>query len=199
MNHRNSEYIGKNDTDSDTTRRKEEQKEAYIALRSQINRVVADVLNLRKRIETQKMEAMQVNKETFCKDVIEVADSLQSLLERRSNEDPENPHVEALHEGLRLTEENMQKIFQKHGLARVVPEKERLSSDVYLTESNVPTSDGSLSTRYDSEGNDANFTKPGYVLNGQVLRQPARETIHGLEEQNESNGSKQKCFHHVQL
>lgn len=102
---------------------------------------------------------------SFCKDLLEVADVLEKATESVPQEEvtPQNPHLKSLYDGLRMTGQQMQKVFHKHGLVRLHPEG--LKFDPYEHEAlfHAPV-EGK------APGTVAVVTKVGYKLHGRTLR-----------------------------
>ncbi|CAN7999749.1 unnamed protein product [Ixodes pacificus] len=86
-------------------------------------RSLADSENLRMRMLKQVEEARVFGIQKFCKDLLDVADVLDSALSSVPEEAivPDNPHLHSLFTGLKMTQAQMQTVFRRHGLTQLNP------------------------------------------------------------------------------
>ncbi|VDD74760.1 unnamed protein product [Mesocestoides corti] len=88
-------------------------------------RALAEAENVRKRMLRQIDEAKLFGIQSFCKDLLEVADILEKATESAPEsqlEEGVNPHFRQLFEGLRMTDAQLMKVFGKHNLHKIAPE-----------------------------------------------------------------------------
>ncbi|XP_078534645.1 grpE protein homolog 1, mitochondrial [Lissotriton helveticus] len=92
-------------------------------LTDKYKRALADTENLRQRSQKLIDEAKIYGIQSFCKDLLEVADILEKATESVPKEEikADNPHLKNLYEGLVMTEGQMQKVFKKHGIRKLNP------------------------------------------------------------------------------
>jgi len=79
--------------------------------------------NIRQRMMKQIEDAKLFGIQKFCKDLLEVADVLQTActsvpIEELNNQ---NKHLKSLYEGLQMTESQLQNVFRRHGLSQINP------------------------------------------------------------------------------
>ena len=137
-------------------------------------RALAETENIRSRMIKQVDDAKIFGIQGFCKDLLEVADVLNLAIENTNpNKKPKEEsvssqsHVEQLNSmfnGLVMTEKQLIKIFEKHGLTRISPQKGDLfDPNLHDAIFRVPDADSKSGTIFTS-------TKTGFVLRGRVIR-----------------------------
>ncbi|KAL8194321.1 UNVERIFIED_CONTAM: GrpE protein 1, mitochondrial [Gekko kuhli] len=128
-------------------------------------RALADVENLRQRTQKLVEEAKLYGIQSFCKDLLEVADVLEKATESVPKEElkDENPHLKSLYEGLAMTEVQIQKVFGKHGLVKLNPLGAKFDPYEHEALFHVPV-EGK------EPGTVALVSKVGYKLHGRTLR-----------------------------
>ncbi|NXG20556.1 GRPE1 protein, partial [Grallaria varia] len=128
-------------------------------------RALADTENVRQRSQKLVEEAKLYGIQSFCKDLLEVADILEKATESVPKEEikDENPHLKSLYEGLVMTEVQIQKVFKKHGLLRLNPVGAKF--DPYEHEALFHTP-----MEGQEPGTIALVSKIGYKLHGRTLR-----------------------------
>ncbi|XP_046993615.1 grpE protein homolog, mitochondrial [Schistocerca americana] len=128
-------------------------------------RALADGENLRRRMMKQIEDAKLFGIQSFCKDLLEVADVLGKATESVPKEEIKdtNPHLKSLYEGLKMTEVQLHKVFKRHGLEPINPLNEKFDPNLHeaLFEQEV-------------EGKEAGtvivVTNTGYKLHERVIR-----------------------------
>lgn len=98
-------------------------------LQDKYKRALADGENLRNRLSKQISEAKIFGIQSFCKDLLDVADVLNKATETIPKEElnKNNPHLTSLYEGLVMTEAQLQTVFKRHGLEIVNPINEKFN------------------------------------------------------------------------
>jgi len=100
----------------------ENERTKYRELDDKYKRSLADSENLRvrltKQIQDQKLFAIQ----NFCKDLTDIEDILRLAIDSVPKEKlTESKHLKELYEGLTMTEAQLLKVFNRHGLQQVNP------------------------------------------------------------------------------
>ncbi|KAM8808113.1 grpE protein homolog 1, mitochondrial [Eudromia elegans] len=128
-------------------------------------RALADAENVRQRSQKLVEEAKLYGIQSFCKDLLEVADILEKATESVPKEEikDENPHLKSLYEGLVMTEVQIQKVFKKHGLLRLDPVGAKFDPYEHEALFHAPV-EGK------EPGTVALVSKIGYKLHGRTLR-----------------------------
>ncbi|XP_043368423.1 grpE protein homolog 1, mitochondrial isoform X2 [Dermochelys coriacea] len=128
-------------------------------------RALADTENLRQRSQKLVEEAKLYGIQSFCKDLLEVADVLEKATESVPKEElkDENPHLKNLYDGLVMTEVQIQKVFKKHGLLKLNPVGAKFDPYEHEALFHAPM-EGK------EPGSIALVSKVGYKLHGRTLR-----------------------------
>ena len=100
--------------------------EAQVAeLRDRYVRAYADAENLRKRTEREKADIAKYAVTGFARDMVAIADNLGRALDAASGTDEEQSGtLKALLEGVALTDQELRKSLEKHGVRAIAAEGE---------------------------------------------------------------------------
>ncbi|XP_070168153.1 grpE protein homolog, mitochondrial isoform X2 [Polyergus mexicanus] len=106
-----------------------ELKESKDALEDKYKRALAEGENIRVRLTKQINDAKLFGIQSFCKDLLDVADILGKATESvpKAEITEKNPHLKSLYEGLIMTEAQLHKVFKKHGLISLNPINEKFN------------------------------------------------------------------------
>jgi len=128
-------------------------------------RALAEMENLRQRTERQVADMRRYGIATFARDVLAVADNMSRALEALDAElrEKAEPSVKALLDGVELTERELIKVLEKHGITRFDPKGEKF--DPNLHQAMYEAADPSLPA-----GTIAQVVQPGYMIGDRVLR-----------------------------
>lgn len=128
-------------------------------------RSLAEAENTRIRMRRQVDEAKIYGIQSFCKDLLEVADVLSTALQSVPPEaiDGDNKVLKSLFSGLEMTEKQLQTVFRRHGLTQINPLGQKFD----------PNSQHALFEVVDADkepGSVAIVTKIGYKLHDRTIR-----------------------------
>ncbi|KAM8938843.1 grpE protein homolog 1, mitochondrial [Pelodytes ibericus] len=128
-------------------------------------RALAETENLRQRSQTMVEEAKLYGIQGFCKDLLEVADTLEKATESVPKEEIKdgNTHLKNLYDGLVMTEVQMQKVFKKHGVVKLNPVDATFDPYEHEALFHAPVEGKQAGTV-------ALVTKVGYKLHKRILR-----------------------------
>lgn len=81
----------------------------------------------------QVQDAKTFGIQSFCKDLLEVADVLNRATESvpKTEVSDQNPHLKNLYEGLLMTEKQLKIVFKRHGLEQVNPLNEKFNPNFH--------------------------------------------------------------------
>lgn len=152
-------------TENALVEEKTQLEEQLKELTDKYKRALADTENLRTRSKKMTDDAKLYGIQSFCKDLLEVADILEKATESVPKEEvsTKNPHLKNLYDGLVMTEVQMQKVFTKHGLVKLNPEGEKFNPYEHEALFHAPV-EGK------EPGTVAVVTKVGYKIHGRTLR-----------------------------
>jgi len=137
--------------------------EAAADFKDKLLRTLAEMENLRKRTEREVADARLYGNTGFARDVLQVADNMHRALTAIGPELRAQADAKALIEGVELTERELHKVLEKHGVKKFSPEGERFDPNVHQA-------------MYEKEtlelppGHVAQVIQSGYMLSDRVLR-----------------------------
>jgi len=140
-------------------------------LRDRLLRSLAEMENLRRRTEKQVADERVYGITSFARDLLGVADNMRRALEAVTPElrATTDTGVKALIEGVELTERELLKVLEKHGVKKLEPLGAKFDPNLHEAMYEVP--DPSVPS-----GTVAQVMQAGYTLGDRVLR-PALVTV----------------------
>jgi molecular chaperone GrpE len=128
-------------------------------------RALAEMENMRRRTERQVADARDYGITAFARDVLAVADNMSRALTALDKElrEKAEPGVKALLDGVDLTERELLKVLDKHGVKKFEPNGEKFDPNLHQAMYEVP--DPSLPA-----GTVAQVVQAGYMIGERVLR-----------------------------
>jgi molecular chaperone GrpE len=128
-------------------------------------RALAEMENLRRRTDREVTDARQYGIASFARDVLAVADNMQRALDAVDpvTRQEADAGLKALMEGIELTERELLKVLEKHGVKKFEPQGERFDPNLHQAMFDLP--DPSLPA-----GTVAQVVQPGYMIGERVLR-----------------------------
>ena len=128
-------------------------------------RSLAEMENLRRRTEREVADARTYGVTSFAREVLAVGDNLQRALDAlgpdvRAGADPA---IQSLIEGVELTERDLLKALEKHGIKKLTPQGEKFDPNLHQAMYEVP--DASV-----PPGTVVQVVQAGYTIGDRVLR-----------------------------
>ncbi|XP_003505282.1 grpE protein homolog 2, mitochondrial [Cricetulus griseus] len=130
-------------------------------------RAVADCENIRRRTQRCVEDAKIFGIQSFCKDLVEVADILEKTAECFSEGAKPEDHkltLEKVFQGLSLLEAKLKSVFAKHGLEKMTPIGDKYDPHEHELISHMPAGVGV------QPGTVALVRQDGYKLHGRTIR-----------------------------
>ncbi len=134
--------------------------------KDRVLRTLAEMENLRKRTEREVNDMRQYGIASFARDVLAVADTMDRALKALDAELQEtaNPGVKALLEGVELTERELLKVLEKHGVKRFEPQKgDKFDPNLHQAMFELPDPS-------QPAGTVAQVVQSGYMIGERMLR-----------------------------
>ena len=134
-------------------------------LKDKLLRTLADMENLRRRTEREVADARAYAVTNFARDMLNVADNVRRALDsvpaetRAAAEGP----LKALVDGIELTERDLIKTLERHGVRPVEPQGQRFDPNLHQAMFEVPNPDV-------ASGTVVQVVQAGYVIGDRVLR-----------------------------
>ncbi|MEA2930414.1 MAG: molecular chaperone GrpE [Hyphomicrobiales bacterium] len=134
-------------------------------LKDRLLRTLAEMENLRRRTEREVADARTYGITAFARDILAVADNMERALKALDAgiRDKADAGVKALLDGVELTERELLKAMEKHGIAKIEPEGQKFDPNLHQAMFEVP--DPSVPA-----GTVVRIVQPGYTIGGRVLR-----------------------------
>ncbi|EDW74985.2 uncharacterized protein Dwil_GK15968 [Drosophila willistoni] len=141
-----------------------EAKEQHSELLDKYKRSLADSENMRTRLNKQIADAKIFGIQSFCKDLLEVADTLGHATQAVPKEKlADNPDLKNLFEGLSMTKASLLQVFKRHGLEPLDPINQKFNPNLHeaLFQKEDKTVDANTVVE---------VTKLGYTLHERCIR-----------------------------
>ena len=134
-------------------------------LKDKLLRTLADMENLRRRTEREVADARTYAVTNFARDMLNAADNVRRALESVPAEASETAEgaLKALVDGIELTERDLLKTLERHGVKRVDPQGQRFDPNLHQAMFEVPNPDV-------TSGTVVQVVQSGYVIGERVLR-----------------------------
>ena len=128
-------------------------------------RTLAEMENLRRRTEREVADTRQYAVANFARDLLGVADNMQRALDTLSADfrDQADPVVKSHIEGVEITERELVKVMEKHGIRRFDPQGQKFDPNLHQAMLEIP--DPSVPS-----GTVVQVMQPGYMIADRVLR-----------------------------
>ncbi len=134
-------------------------------LKDKFLRVMADMENLRRRTEREVADARAYAVANFARDMLNVADNVRRGIETVSDEARASAEgaFKGLIEGIDLTERDLLKILERHGVKKLDPMGQKFDPHLHQAMFEVPNPDV-------ASGTVVQVVQPGFVIGERVLR-----------------------------
>ncbi len=135
-------------------------------LKDKLLRTLAEMENLRRRTEREIAESRIYGVASFARDILAVADNMDRALQmlRAELKEKADAGVKALLDGVELTERELIKVLEKHGVRKFEPQpREKFDPNLHQAMYEVP--DPSLPA-----GTVAQVVQSGYMIGERMLR-----------------------------
>lgn len=134
-------------------------------LKDKLLRTFADMENMRRRTEREVADARAYGIANFARDMLTVADNFQRALDNIPAEAREGADsvLTSFIEGIELTERDMVKALERHGVKRLDPQGQKFDPNMHQAMFEVP--DASVPS-----GTVVQVVQTGYAIGNRVLR-----------------------------
>jgi molecular chaperone GrpE len=128
-------------------------------------RVLAEMENLRRRTAREIADTRAYGISSFARDILAVADNMDRALQALDVElrEKADAGVKAMLDGVELTERELHKVLEKHGVKKFEPLGEKFDPNLHQAMYEVP--DPSVPA-----GTVAQVVQPGYMIGERMLR-----------------------------
>jgi molecular chaperone GrpE len=134
-------------------------------LRDKLLRLMADMENLRRRTEREVADARTYAVANFARDMLNVADNIRRAIESVPAEAQASAEgaFKGLIEGIDLTERDLLKTLERHGVKKLDPQGQKFDPNVHQAMFEIPNPEV-------PNGTVVQVVQSGYVIGERVLR-----------------------------
>jgi molecular chaperone GrpE len=134
-------------------------------LRDRLLRTLAEMENLRRRTEREISDTRQYGIASFARDLLGVADNMDRALNTLSDDfrDQADPVIKSHIEGVEITERELHKVMEKHGVKKFDPQGQKFDPNLHQAMLEVPDPNVPAGTV-------VQVMAPGYMIADRVLR-----------------------------
>lgn len=152
-------------------------------LKDRLLRTLAEMENLRRRTEREVADARVYGVTNFARDIVGVADSMERAMKALDDgiRDKADAGVKALLDGVELTERELLKVLEKHGVTKLEPKGQKFDPNMHQAMFEMP--DPSVPA-----GMVVQVVQPGYKIGERVLRPAMVGVSKGGPKQAPANG-----------
>lgn len=127
-------------------------------------RTLAEMENLRKRTEREVADARSYGVTSFARDMLSVADNMRRAFDSLPAEErPTEGPLKAFMEGIELTERELLKTLEKHGVRKIEPAGQKFDPNLHQAMFEVPNTEV-------PNGTVVQIVQAGFVIGERVLR-----------------------------
>ncbi|MEZ5787434.1 MAG: nucleotide exchange factor GrpE [Xanthobacteraceae bacterium] len=172
------------DTTGDTT---EALVKEVAELKDRLLRTLAEMENLRRRTEREVADSRAYGISSFARDLLGVGDNLRRALEAIGPEARETlaPPMTAFVEGVELTERELLKVLEKHGVRRFDPLGEKFDPNIHQAMFEVPDPSKPAGTV-------VQVVQAGFMIGERVLRPALVGVAKGGPKSTSSEGQEER-------
>jgi molecular chaperone GrpE len=134
-------------------------------LKDRLLRTLAEMENLRRRTDREVADARTYGVTNFARDILAVADNMERAMQALDDEirDKADAGVKALLDGVELTERELIKVMEKHGVRKIEPQGQKFDPNLHQAMFEIP--DATVPA-----GTVVQIMQPGYTIGDRVLR-----------------------------
>ena len=133
-------------------------------MRDKLLRTMADMENLRRRTEREKEDTARYAISNFARDVLTIGDNLRRAVEHvPADAAAQDPALKNFLEGVELTDRELLKVMEKHGVSKLEPLGQRFDPNQQQAMYEVPNADV-------PDGTVVEVMQAGYTIGDRVLR-----------------------------
>jgi molecular chaperone GrpE len=131
--------------------------------RDRLLRALAETENVRRRGQREREDASKYAVAGFAKELLSVADNLRRALDSLPEAEARDERTRSLLAGVEATERELLSVFERHGIRRIDPKRERFDHNLHeaVFEAERPGNPA---------GTIIEVLQPGYVLHDRLLR-----------------------------
>ena len=173
--------------DADSTEEENEEseeerlQEEVRALKEDKIRVLAEMENLRKRFDREKIDSIKYGSVNFARDILSPGDNLERALSAINQEEDHPQSIKNLIEGLKMVQKEFSSALEKNGISKINSMNEKFDPNLHQAMMEVERDDL-------DEGIVVQEIQTGYMMHDRLLR-PAMVGVSKKPKQNNTSDS----------
>ena len=159
------EEINEDNEDEEEGSANEEEKllEEIRSLKEEKIRVLAEMENLRKRFDREKIDSIKYGSVNFARDILSPGDNLERALSAINQEDDHSQSIKNLIEGLKMVQKELSSALEKNGINKINTKNQKFDPNLHQAMMEVE--------RHDlDEGIVVQEIQTGYMMHDRLLR-----------------------------
>ena len=144
-------------------------------------RVLAEMENLRKRFDREKIDSIKYGSINFARDILSPGDNLERALSAINQEDDHPQSIKNLIEGLKMVQKEFSTALEKNGISKINSTNEKFDPNLHQAMMEVERDDL-------DEGIVVQEIQTGYMMHDRLLR-PAMVGVSKKPKQNNTSDS----------
>ena len=156
-------------------------QEEVRALKEDKIRVLAEMENLRKRFDREKIDSIKYGSVNFARDILSPGDNLERALSAINQEEDHPQSIKNLIEGLKMVQKEFSSALEKNGISKINSMNEKFDPNLHQAMMEVERDDI-------DEGIIVQEIQTGYMMHDRLLR-PAMVGVSKKPQQNKTSDS----------
>ena len=152
-----------NTTQDESNIKTDESEKEILSLRDEKIRLLAEMENLRKRFEREKVDIIKFGSTNLARDILSPADNLERALDALPETEEYSQSIKNLIEGLRMVLKEFKSILEKHGVKKINTIKEKFDHNYHQAMMEIETDEV-------DEGVVIQEVQSGYTMHDRLLR-----------------------------
>ena len=171
-----------NSTEEENEESEEERlQEEVRTLKEDKIRVLAEMENLRKRFDREKIDSIKYGSVNFARDILSPGDNLERALSAINQEEDHPQSIKNLIEGLKMVQKEFSSALEKNGISKINSMNEKFDPNLHQAMMEVERDDL-------DEGIVVQEIQTGYMMHDRLLR-PAMVGVSKKPKQNNTSDS----------
>ena len=159
----------------------EKLQEEIRSLKEDKIRVLAEMENLRKRFDREKIDSIKYGSVNFARDILSPGDNLERALSAINQEEDHTQSIKNLIEGLKMVQKELSSVLEKNGISKIISMNEKFDPNLHQAIMEVERDDI-------DEGIIVQEIQTGYMMHDRLLR-PAMVGVSKKPQQNKTPDS----------
>ena len=135
------EKLQNSDNDKDSQEKIAKLQEDLTMSKEEKLRLLAEMENLRKRVEKEKIESIKFGSINLARDILSPCDNLVRALDSLTDDEKNNKDNDGLLNGLRMVHQELISILEKHGVKKINALKQKFDHNFHQAMMEVESND----------------------------------------------------------